>query len=91
MTEHEDDDGWVRKDGVWERFLFSLVLLLLFAVGQNLVWVVALIQFLWMLFAGKPNHQVAAFGARLAIWLKKTVFYLSGMTDEKPFPWAEID
>ena len=91
MRDPQDDEGWVRQDGLWQRLVFSVILLVLFAVAQNLVWIVGLGQFLWMLFAGKPNHQISAFGARLGIWLKNTVFYVSGMTDEKPFPWKELD
>jgi|AACY02.16.fsa_nt_gi hypothetical protein len=86
-----DEDGWEKRDEIWERFLFSLVLLILFAVAQNLVWVVAVLQFFWMLFYKRPNLAVAEFGARLGVWLKRTAMYLSGATDEKPFPWREID
>lgn len=91
MTDPEDDDGWVRQDEIWERFLFSIVLMVLFAVAETILWFVTVGQFLWMLFAGRPNPQIAAFGARLGIWVKKAVYYLSGMTDEKPFPWKELD
>ena len=92
MAEHPpEEDGWEKRDEIWERFLFSIVLLILFAVAQNLVWLVAVVQFLWMLFYGRPNLQIAEFGARLGVWMKRLNLYLSGTTDEKPFPWREID
>jgi hypothetical protein len=45
MAEHpQEEDGWEKRDEIWERFVFSLVLLIMFAVAQNLVWLVALSQ-----------------------------------------------
>lgn len=86
-----EDDGWEKRDEIWERFLFSIVLLILFMVANYLFWIVALLQFLWLLFYKKPNMQIAEFGARLGVWIKRVALYLSATTDEKPFPWREID
>lgn len=89
--EFRDEDGWEKRDEIWERFLFMIVFLILFAVAETLLWFVTVAQFLWMLFSGGPNHAIAEFGARLGVWLKRVALYQSGTTDEKPFPWREID
>ncbi|MEM1361949.1 MAG: DUF4389 domain-containing protein [Pseudomonadota bacterium] len=87
-----EDDGFEKRDAIWERFIYGLILLILSAMAQNILWALAIIQFLWMIFNGsQANEHIAEFGARLGVWVKRAVMYLSGVTDEKPFPWREID
>ena len=45
-------------------------------------------QFLWLLFAGEANSQIAQFGNSLSRWLADAARYLSCASDMKPFPWA---
>lgn len=90
MTDH--DDGFVKRDSMGERFLYMLIFLFLFAIAETILWAMTLGQFLWMLFnQGRPNDNISEFGARLGVWLKRVAMYLSATTDEKPFPWREID
>jgi hypothetical protein len=51
------------------RGLFMLLLIIGFTVGQWLLNLLALVQFLWLLFARAPNEFLARFGSSLAIWL----------------------
>lgn len=90
--EDSDEDGFLKRDSLWERFLYMALFLLLFAIGEILLWAVSLGQFAWMLVhRGRPNDNIAEFGARLGVWLKRVTLYQSGTTDEKPFPWRELD
>ena len=91
MSDIDREDDWVRRDAIWQRVLFVIVFLILFAIAETLLWLVAVAQALWMIFYGRPNHKVSEFGARLGVWMKRVALYLSGTTDDKPFPWAEID
>jgi hypothetical protein len=72
---------------VWMRGLFMLILIVGFTAGQWLLNLLALVQFLWLLFARAPNEFIARFGNSLAIWLAEVGRFLTGATDEKPFPW----
>jgi len=72
---------------VWMRGLFMLIFMIGFAVGQWLLNLLAVIQFLWLLFAAEPNRFVVAFGSSLAQWLREVGHFLVCATDEKPFPW----
>jgi hypothetical protein len=88
----DQDDGFEKRDGMGARFVFMLFFLVLFAIAETILWFVTVVQFLWMLFNnGRPNHNIAEFGARLGVWLKRVSMYQAGVTDEKPFPWREID
>ena len=73
---------------VWMRGLYMLLLVLAFGVAQTLLCVTAIAQFLWLLFAGEANSQIAQFGSSLARWLADAARYLACASDAKPFPWA---
>ncbi|WP_138472131.1 DUF4389 domain-containing protein [Poseidonocella sp. HB161398] len=87
----DSDKDYLPRDGRFERIIYMIVFLLLFAIAETLLWAIVIAQILWMLFKGQPNDHVAEFGARLGVWLKRVALYQSGTTDEKPFPWREID
>ena len=72
---------------VWMRGLFMLLLIIGFTVGQWLLNLLALVQFLWLLFARVPNVFLARFGNSLAIWLADVGRFLTCATEDKPFPW----
>ncbi len=95
MTDEQqdmEDDGFLKRDSMIERLVYMILFLFLFAIAEVMIWALAIGQFVWMLFNGsKPNDNIAEFGARLAVWLKRVTMYQSGATDEKPFPWREID
>src|SRR5215510_2451770 len=72
---------------VWMRGLFMLILIIGFAVGQWLLNLLAVVPFLWLLFAAEPNRFITVFGIALAQWLSEVGYFHVWATDEKPFPW----
>jgi hypothetical protein len=72
---------------VWMRGLLMLLLIIGFAVGQWLLNLTALVQFLWLLLARAPNEFLTRFGNSLALWLADVARFLTCATNEKPFPW----
>ena len=72
----------------WMRGLIMLILVILFGIGQWLLNLVALAQFLWLAFANHPNEVLVGFGRTLANWLAEVARFQSCDTDERPFPWA---
>jgi hypothetical protein len=73
---------------IWLHGLWMLVLVILVNLSQTVLGVCAIFQFLWMLFTGGRNARVAEFGRGVANWLAITARFLSGSSDEKPFPWT---
>lgn len=84
---HESDAGPGRS-AIWMRGLFMLLLMLAFGIAQGLLWVTAIVQFLWLFFAGEPNALLVRFGKSLSLWLAETARFVTCATEEKPFPWA---
>jgi hypothetical protein len=76
------------KSERWKRGLVMLVFLFAFGVAQGILYLTAVAQFLWLLFANEPNKLVVEFGKTLALWLAQTARFLCCATDEKPFPWT---
>jgi hypothetical protein len=72
---------------VWMRGLFMLLFVIGFTVGQWLLNLLAIVQFLWLLFARESNQFLAGFGNSLAVWLADVARFLTCATDDKPFPW----
>jgi hypothetical protein len=72
---------------VWMRGLAMLVVLFLLGIGQSVLFAIALVQFAWMVIAGERNMVIADFGRSLGLWQAECTWFLSGDTQERPFPW----
>lgn len=77
------------ETNVWMRGLWMLVLALLFGIGEFVLVVAAVLQFLWMLFGKEKNEPIAEFGRDLADWLARIALYQAGTTEERPFPFTK--
>ena len=85
-------DGPTRIDppgGIWMRGLMMLILAFLFWLAETVLGVVAVVQFLWMLFTKEKNALLMDFGTDLGEWLAAVARFQSGATEDKPFPWAK--
>jgi hypothetical protein len=72
---------------VWKRGLFMLLFAIAFAIGHTLLNIIAIVQFLWLLFTGEPNRFLASFGRSLSLWFADAARFLSCGNNEMPFPW----
>jgi hypothetical protein len=57
-----------------------------FSVARALLNLLAIVQFLWLLFANTPNQFLLRFGRSLSEWLAETARFLAYATDEMPSP-----
>jgi len=72
---------------IWRRGLFMLLFFIAFWVGQTLLNLLAIVQFLWLLFAHEPNQFLVRLGSSLSIWFSEVARFLSCVSEEKPFSW----
>jgi hypothetical protein len=72
---------------VWLRGLFMLVFMIGFAIGQWLLNLLTIVQFIWLLATREPNQPLARFGSSISLWLAEIGRFLTCATDDKPFPW----
>ena len=72
----------------WWRGAFMLFFIIAFGLGQALINLTAVFQFLSMLIAGKPNEFLTDFGRSLGKWFEGVAAFQSGASEDKPFPWS---
>jgi hypothetical protein len=71
----------------WKRGLFILVFAIISGVAKLLVTLVAVFQFITLLFKGQTNEAVIPFGQNLSTYLYQITLFLTFKTDEMPFPF----
>jgi len=68
--------------------ILMLVLLLLMNFAQYVLLICAVLQFLWMAVARERNSYIAEFGVQIANWIAISARFVTGASDQKPFPWT---
>ncbi|SPF81029.1 DUF4389 domain-containing protein [Pseudoprimorskyibacter insulae] len=87
----EDAEPVTDQEPIWKRILYAVVLLILFAIAETVLWVLTALQIIWVPLTGGPNKAIADFGKTLADWTRNAVAYLTGAAADKPFPWADTN
>ncbi len=82
-----EPERFERVENVWMRGLWMIILAILFGIGEAVLAISAVIQFIWMVFNKTRNQTIVNFGKDLGAWLRQVAEFQTGVTDEKPFPW----
>ena len=72
----------------WTRLLAMIILAMAFGVGQSLMFLIAIVQFIWTLIDKEPNENLLNFSKALAKWMFQAAKFLTFVSDDRPFPWA---
>ena len=75
------------SESIWLRGLWMLIFIALTWVARGLLILAGIAQFLWMLFGSEKNRNIADFGEDLADWMARATLYVTGSTDDRPFPF----
>ena len=73
----------------WARGVYMLILIVLFAVAETALFLIALLQFGWLIVYREPQGTLARFGASLGRWLDEVARYQSARSETRPFPWSD--
>ncbi len=84
-----DQDGSSTARPRLVRALYLIFFLFAFGVGETVLGIVTVVQFIWLLASGEPNHNLRRFGISLALWFSAVVGFLTCASDDKPFPWKD--
>nr|WP_297348729.1 DUF4389 domain-containing protein [uncultured Glaciecola sp.] len=71
----------------WKRGLFMIVFAIISGVAKLIVTLVAVFQFITLLFKGQTNEAVIPFAQNLSTYLYQITLFLTFKTDEMPFPF----
>lgn len=79
----------VRRQHVWQRGLFMLLMAIVYQLCGTLLFIIAVIQFVLVLLKDVPNARLLAFGRSLGSYLKQIANYLVFASDDVPFPFSD--
>ena len=72
------------------RGIQMLVICVMMNIGVTIIGFLALVQFLWMLFANERNSAIADLGVKIKDWYSSAIAFMLGNSEQKPFPWKNI-
>lgn len=90
--EVENDSSVAAKPmpkNIWMHGLTVLVLMVLANLALTVLAMCAVVQFFWMLIAKERNDQIVEFGKGIANWLGTAAGFVTGKSEDKPFPWTQ--
>lgn len=74
----------------WKRGLFMVVFAIISGVAKLIVTLVAVFQFVTVLFKGQTNDSVIPFGQNLSTYIYQITLFLTFNTDDMPFPFMDF-
>ncbi|MDR9426515.1 MAG: DUF4389 domain-containing protein [Salibaculum sp.] len=79
-------------ENLFTRLIYMIIVGVMLSFVGTVLGIVALIQFVLTLVNNKvPNDRLAEFGTTLGIWVAKAARYQAFASEEKPWPWTELD
>jgi len=73
---------------IWIRLLYMILFAILFAISETVLYVVAIIGFLFRVFNKPVESNVAAVGHNIGLYVREIADYLSFNTEKPPFPFS---
>lgn len=77
------------RRSIWMRGLFMLLMALVYQLSGTLLFIVAVLQFIFALTNGAPNARLLAFGRSLGRYIQQIAGFLTFATEDLPFPFND--
>ena len=77
----------VQDRSTWTRLLYMLILAVAWTVAEVVLIAVAVLQFLMLLFTGKPLETLVAFGRNLSEYMAEIARFETFASDKLAFPF----
>jgi len=72
------------------RGIQMLIIGVMMNIGVTIIGFLALVQFLWMVFASERNSYITDLGVNIRDWYGTAIAFMLGNGEQKPFPWKSI-
>ena len=80
------------RENLFTRLIYLIVISVMMTVASTLLGFLAVLQFVIMLVSNKqPNERIAELGTDVGIWFAKATRYQTAASEDKPWPWSELD
>ncbi|WP_018278054.1 DUF4389 domain-containing protein [Teredinibacter turnerae] len=86
--DQDDIHNHLRNQQAWLRLLYMLLFAALLNLAAGVMWVICLLQFIFVVTTGEDNSQLRHFARSLSQFIHRALLFVSYNSDEKPFPFA---
>ena len=79
---------------IWVRALYMIIPVVAYSIGETLLVIISVFQFLSALVTGKVNESLQNFGANLSAYLYDILQFATFNSEDLPFPfsdWPEVE
>ena len=88
-----DSEEWkdnFLKQGKWLRLLFMVVFSFVYYASMTVLWIIVLLQFLFVLFTDERSENVSKISIGFRNYMVQILDYLNYQTGDKPFPFSDF-
>ena len=78
----------LEKHEIWQRVLYMLFFIFIYAISKFLIIGVMLFQFVTIILTGNTNEQLLKFGQNLSTYLYQITIFLTYNSEQRPFPFS---
>lgn len=80
------------EENLFARLVYMVIIAFMISFAGTVIGVLAVLQFIIMAVNNKaPNERIADLGTDVGIWVAKAARYQTGASEDKPWPWTELD
>lgn len=87
MTQDENESS--PENNIWLRGVFMILFGIIYSLSGTVLFVLAVLQFIFVLLGGAPNTRLLTFGRSLGSYVQQIVNFQSFNTEDKPFPFSD--
>jgi hypothetical protein len=87
MAQHENETS--PENNLWLRGVVMILLGILYSLAGSVLFVVAVLQFIFVLLGNAPNARLLAFGRSLGSYIQQIVNFQTFNSEVKPFPFSD--
>ena len=80
----------VFKQGKWLRILWIALFLFIYTYASLVLYVIALLQFLFNLVTDSPNKSLSELAALFREWMVQIINFVTYQETDKPYPFSEF-
>ena len=85
----EELNNNLKQVNSWKRIGFILIFVVVAAVVRPLIYVVVILQIIYVLVTGNKNPYILGFGQKLVAYLYHVMLFMTFNTDQVPFPFSD--
>jgi len=72
----------------WIRLLFMILFAIIAGISKIIIYVIALVQFITLLFTNEPNKMLLDFSKNLSYYNYQMFLFLTYNSETKPYPFT---